>query len=88
MALYKNTDSTWYNTVNELNYDSVNVWEFDVDTATANTYLDIDAIVRYWHSSPDSHYGFYLRPYKWGYSLGSTVFNNLKLEVTYIKPKE
>lgn len=88
LALYKNTDSTWYEDITKLKYDSVNVWEFDVDTSKASTYLDIDAIVKYWHNSPDNYYGFYLRPYKWGYSLGSTVFNNLKLEVTYIKPKE
>ncbi|MCK4978872.1 MAG: hypothetical protein KAS62_00680, partial [Candidatus Delongbacteria bacterium] len=85
LCVYKATNSAWTTDVDQLEYDTLNVWTYKIEPLdSATTLMVADAMMQEWVTDPATNHGFYITSKNWGQPFGYMVFDSLKIKVSYI----
>ena len=88
IAIYKMTDSLWYNDLSQLNYDILNyrldTRKLNLTGADSNYHIIMDGVIQEWITDPESNYGFYITSIDCWQPFGYMVFDSLKIKISYI----
>ncbi|PID29470.1 MAG: hypothetical protein CR982_02615 [Candidatus Cloacimonadota bacterium] len=85
LGVYYIKDSLWYKEdLSKISFDIENPWQKAV-ADSGYTYVDIETFIDLWLSNKDKNFGIYIRSLSNKNPFSNSIFDKIKLEITYIK---